>query len=115
MKKSQLLKKMLLLMACGALMSVGSTALAAQDMNAPSKTPAETIKAAKLSNAWDKTFAENKNVNHHKVIFHNRYGITLVADMYTPKNMQKGDKLPAIAVAGPYGAVKEQVSGRYAP
>ena len=114
MKKSKLLKKILMLMTCGALMSVVSTALAAQDVNAPSKALAETIKAAKLSNAWDKTFAENKNVDHHKITFHNRYGITLVADMYTPKSMKKGDKLPAIAVAGPYGAVKEQVSGRYA-
>lgn len=101
-------------MACGAFMAVSGTAFAAHDVNAPSKAPVETIKAEKLSNAWDKTFAENKNVNHHKVTFHNRYGITLVADMYTPKAMQKGDKLPAIAVAGPYGAVKEQVSGRYA-
>lgn len=114
MKKSKLLKKILLLMTCGAFLSVGGTAMAAQEVNAPSKAPAETIKAAKLSNAWDKTFAENKNVDHHKVTFHNRYGITLVADMYTPKNMQKEAKLPAIAVAGPYGAVKEQVSGRYA-
>lgn len=107
MKKSKLLKKAFLMMTCGALMSVGGTALAAQDVNAPSKAPAETIKASKLSNAWDKTFEENTNVNHHKVTFHNRYGITLVADMYTPKTLQKGDKLPAIAVAGPYGAVKE--------
>ena len=114
MKISKRLKNTLLLMACGAVMVYGSTALAAQDVNAPSKAPAETIKAEKLSNVWDKTFAENKNVNHHKVTFHNRYGITLVADMYTPKTMKKGDKLAAIAVAGPYGAVKEQVSGRYA-
>lgn len=114
MKISKRLKNTLLLMACGAVMTCGSTALAAQDVNAPSKAPAETIKAEKLSNVWDKTFAENKNVNHHKVTFHNRYGITLVADMYTPKTMKKGDKLAAIAVAGPYGAVKEQVSGRYA-
>lgn len=76
-------------MACGAVMTCGSTVLAAQDVNAPSKAPAETIKAEKLSNVWDKTFAENKNVNHHKVTFHNRYGITLVADMYTPKTMKK--------------------------
>ena len=114
MKTSKRLKNILLLMACGAFMTCGSTALAVQNVNAPSKAPAETIKAEKLSNVWDKTFAENKNVNHHKVTFHNRYGITLVADMYTPKNMKKGDKLAAIAVAGPYGAVKEQVSGRYA-
>lgn len=114
MKKSKLLKNALVLMACGAFMSMGNAAFATQPVNAPSKAPAETIKAEKLSKAWDKTFAENQNVNHHKVTFHNRYGITLVADMYTPKSLKKGEKLPAIAVAGPYGAVKEQVSGRYA-
>lgn len=56
MKISKRLKNTLLLMACGAVMTCGSTALAAQDVNAPSKAPAETIKAEKLSNAWDKTF-----------------------------------------------------------
>ena len=61
---------------------------------------------------WDKTFPQNQNVEHEKVTFHNRYGITLVADMYKPKNA-KG-KLPAIAVSGPFGAVKEQSSGLYA-
>ena len=77
-----------------------------------SVAPAETIKASQLSEKWDKVFPENKNVNHRKIIFHNRYGITLVADLYTPKKIF--GKLPAIAIAGPYGAVKEQVSGRYA-
>ncbi len=65
-----------------------------------------------LTNEWDKIFPKNENVNHKKVTFHNHFGITLVADMYTPKNA-KG-KLPAIALAGPYSAVKEQVSGLYA-
>ncbi len=65
-----------------------------------------------LVNEWDKTFPKSKKVNHKKVTFHNRYGITLAADMYTPKNA-KG-KLPAIAVCGPFGAVKEQCSGLYA-
>lgn len=65
-----------------------------------------------LCKEWDKTFPQNKNVEHKKVTFHNRYGITLVADMYKPKNA-KG-KLPAIAVSGPFGAVKEQASGLYA-
>lgn len=77
-----------------------------------SVAPAETIKASQLSEKWDKVFPENKNVNHRKITFHNRYGITLVADLYTPKKFS--GKLPAIAIAGPYGAVKEQVSGRYA-
>ena len=61
---------------------------------------------------WDKTFPKSDKVNHRKVTFLNRYGITLAADMYTPKNA-KG-KLPAIAVSGPFGAVKEQCSGLYA-
>lgn len=61
---------------------------------------------------WDKTFPKSDKVNHSKITFHNRYGITLAADMYAPKNAQ--DKLPAIAVCGPFGAVKEQASGLYA-
>ena len=65
-----------------------------------------------LTNEWDKTFPKSELVNHSKVTFHNRYGITLAADMYAPKNA-KG-KLAAIAVSGPFGAVKEQTSGIYA-
>ena len=61
---------------------------------------------------WDKTFPKSDKVNHSKITFHNRYGITLAADMYVPKNAQ--DKLSAIAVCGPFGAVKEQASGLYA-
>ncbi|MBQ9275351.1 MAG: alpha/beta hydrolase [Succinivibrio sp.] len=79
-----------------------------------SKAPAETIKAASLSKQWDKVFPENLQVKHRKVTFHNRYGITLVGDLYTPKSLKKGEQRPAIALAGPYGAVKEQVSGLYA-
>lgn len=65
-----------------------------------------------LTNEWDKTFPESEKVNHSKVTFHNRYGITLVADMYVPKDAD--GKLPALAVSGPFGAVKEQASGLYA-
>lgn len=65
-----------------------------------------------LTNGWDKTFPKSDKVNHKKILFHNRYGITLVADLYQPKNAQ--GKLPAIAVSGPFGAVKEQSSGLYA-
>lgn len=65
-----------------------------------------------LTKTWDKTFKRNKNVDHKKVTFHNRYGITLAADLYKPKKA-KG-KLPAIAISGPFGAVKEQSSGLYA-
>ena len=65
-----------------------------------------------LTREWDKVFPKSDKVNHSKVTFVNRYGITLAADMYVPKNA-KG-KLPAIAVSGPFGAVKEQSSGLYA-
>lgn len=66
----------------------------------------------KLTQEWDKTFPKSDKVDHKKVTFCNRYGITLAADMYTPKTA--GGKLPAIAVSGPFGAVKEQASGLYA-
>ena len=66
----------------------------------------------RLTDEWDKTFPESNKVNHKKVTFHNRYGITLAADMYTHKNAT--GKLAAIAVAGPFGAVKEQAAGLYA-
>lgn len=66
----------------------------------------------KITNEWDKTFLKSDKVNHKKVTFHNRYGITLVGDLYTPKTY--GSKLAAIAVCGPFGAVKEQASGLYA-
>lgn len=66
----------------------------------------------KLTMEWDKTFSKSDKVNHHKVTFHNRYGITLAADMYEPKEIQ--GRLSAIAVCGPFGAVKEQASGLYA-
>ena len=65
-----------------------------------------------LTQEWDKTFPKNDKVDHKKVTFHNRYGIELAADMYTPKNAD--GKLAAIAVSGPFGAVKEQSSGLYA-
>ena len=66
----------------------------------------------KLTQEWDKTFPKSDKVDHCKVTFHNRYGITLAADMYVPKGAE--GKLPAIAVCGPFGAVKEQCSGLYA-
>lgn len=70
------------------------------------------MEALKLTQEWDKTFPQSDKVEHTKIMFHNRYGITLAADLYKPKNTQ--GRLAAIAVSGPYGAVKEQVSGRYA-
>ena len=65
-----------------------------------------------LTQEWDKVFPLSNKVNHSKVTFHNRYGITLAADLYAPKDAS--GKLPAIAVCGPFGAVKEQASGLYA-
>lgn len=66
----------------------------------------------KLTQEWDKTFQKSDKVYHSKVTFINRYGITLAADMYVPKGTD--EKLPAIAVCGPFGAVKEQCAGLYA-
>ena len=65
-----------------------------------------------LTQEWDKVFPQSEKVKHCKVTFHNRYGITLAADLYMPLNAE--GKLPAIAVCGPFGAVKEQASGLYA-
>ncbi len=65
-----------------------------------------------LTEEWDKVFPKSDKVNHRKITFYNRYGITLAADLYEPKNAE--GKLPAIAVSGPFGAVKEQASGLYA-
>ncbi|MBR0392952.1 MAG: alpha/beta hydrolase, partial [Oscillospiraceae bacterium] len=65
-----------------------------------------------LSGEWDKTFPKSEKVRHSKVTFVNRYGITLAADLYVPVNAE--GRLPAIAVCGPFGAVKEQCSGLYA-
>ena len=65
-----------------------------------------------LTKEWDKTFPKSEKVNHRKVTFSNRYGITMAADLYEPKGAEK--KLAAIAVCGPFGAVKEQAAGLYA-
>lgn len=76
------------------------------------RTPMARPAKPELTRQWDKVFAKSDKLEHKKVTFINRYGITLVADMYTPKNV--AGKLPAIAVSGPFGAVKEQSSGLYA-
>ena len=65
-----------------------------------------------LTQEWDKTFPKSEKVNHRKVTFRNRYGITLAADLYEPK--EAAGKLAALAVCGPFGAVKEQAAGLYA-
>lgn len=67
-----------------------------------------------LTQEWDKTFPKSELVDHGKVTFHNRYGITLAADLYKPKDVPADTKLAAIAVCGPFGAVKEQCAGLYA-
>ena len=69
-------------------------------------------KEIKLVQDWDKTFPKSEKVKHEKVTFKTQYGLTLAADLYIPKNAE--EKLPAIAVSGPFGAVKEQCSGLYA-
>ena len=74
--------------------------------------PSDNMETLNLTQEWDKKFPQSNKVNHRKVTFRNRYGITLAADLYEPKNAE--GKLAAIAVSGPFGAVKEQASGLYA-
>ncbi len=84
--------------------------LSAQDNQL--KTDSFMEEKLNLTQEWDKVFPQSEKVNHSKVTFHNRYGITLAADLYIPKNAT--EPLPAIAVCGPFGAVKEQAAGLYA-
>ena len=86
------------------------TFLIFENVMAQETTTAKYINSTDMEG--DKTFPQSDKVEHTKITFHNRYGITLAADLYKPKNTQ--GRLAAIAVSGPYGAVKEQVSGRYA-
>ena len=78
------------------------------------KTKTNDMSKLTLTQEWDKTFPESELVDHCKVTFHNRYGIELAADMYVPKETGAAGRLPALAVSGPFGAVKEQSSGLYA-
>jgi len=81
--------------------------------DAPAQTSQHgNMENLKLTEQWDKTFPKSDKVEHSKVTFVNRYGITLAADLYMPKTAE--GKLPAIAVCGPFGAVKEQAAGLYA-
>ena len=87
--------------------------LAAETVGADSQEEEQTMSdGLTLTSEWDKVFPQSDKVNHRKVTFHNRYGITLAADLYEPKDAE--GKLSAIAVSGPFGAVKEQSSGLYA-
>lgn len=97
----------LLLATCLLAFSVGKVDLVAS--NPDNKNIMENLT---LTKEWDKTFPKSDKVDHSKVLFVNRYGITLAADMYRPKSAD--GKLPAIAVCGPFGAVKEQAAGLYA-
>lgn len=120
--KKHVMKKIIAAAVLGALMTLGTAGFSAEaadrtPLQGPVKSESQSVKGnggsiLQLTEEWDKVFPESKEVNHRKVTFHNRYGIELAADLYEPKNM-KG-KLPAIAVAGPFGAVKEQASGLYA-
>jgi uncharacterized protein len=92
---------------CGAVH--GSTS----DANEGAAMQQTQSRAVQLTQEWDNTFPKSDRVDHQKVTFRNRYGITLAADLYLPKN-PPGARLPALAVSGPFGAVKEQVSGLYA-
>lgn len=102
------MKKTTILMLAAAMMFVGCGA-SNQNENQNDNSMNTTLQ---LTQEWDKVFPQSDKVDHRKVTFKNRYGITLTADMYTPKNAT--GKLPAIAVSGPFGAVKEQSSGLYA-
>ena len=87
-------------------------AMAATTVAQTSNQTKMTDEKLNLTQEWDKTFPKSDKVNHTKVTFHNRYGVTLAADLYAPKDA--GGQLAAIAVSGPFGAVKEQASGLYA-
>ncbi len=95
------------------LVGIGALCAAAADETiSENQTNEQNMEKLKLTEQWDKVFPQSGKVTHSKVTFKNRYGITLAADMYVPSGA-KG-KLPAIAVCGPFGAVKEQAAGLYA-
>ncbi len=96
-----------------ALLLAPATAAAQSSRNMTKYEGSRIVKQElQLASEWDKTFPKSEKVDHRKVTFVNRYGITLAADLYTPRGA--AGKLPAIAVSGPFGAVKEQSSGLYA-
>ena len=96
--------------AIGALFGIGL--LAGCTNSTTNQKTSDNMEKLNLTQEWDKKFPQSDKVNHRKVTFKNRYGITLAADLYEPKNAE--GKLAAIAVSGPFGAVKEQASGLYA-
>jgi len=99
--------------ALAALLSIGTfSAGAANRITCNNQSNNNNMEKLELIQEWDKVFPQSDKVHHTKVTFRNRYGITLAADMYVPRNAT--GKLPALAVSGPFGAVKEQSSGLYA-
>ena len=95
-----------------ALLLVATVTAAAQAGSATEPSNKVKMEKLELTQEWDKVFPKSDKVEHTKVTFTNRFGVTLAADMYVPKNA--GGRLPAIAISGPFGAVKEQASGLYA-
>jgi len=95
------------------LTGAGAVVLTAGSLFNISNAEAQTMETQTMTNEWDKIFPKSPNVDHQKITFKNRYGLTLAGDLYLPKN--RADKrLAALAVGGPFGAVKEQSSGLYA-
>ena len=94
------------------ILTAGLLAFSAAGLAQNDRTTKFEMEKLELTQEWDKVFPQSDKVDHSKITFHNRYGITLAADLYKPKNAT--GKLPAIAVSGPFGAVKEQASGLYA-
>ncbi len=99
---------------CAAVSAAGSDGAGAEGLRQPEVKGGDRFmeESLVLTQEWDKVFPKSDTVNHRKVTFRNRYGITLAADLYEPKGAE--GKLPALAVCGPFGAVKEQASGLYA-
>lgn len=125
MQKKKYMKRMLVMATLSVTMALGTVGMTAEAAAQTDKaqTNVQTQQAAadtkvqgesnlKLPTEWDKVFPESRDVNHRKVTFHNRYGIELAADLYESKKIT--GKLAAVAVSGPFGAVKEQSSGLYA-
>jgi len=96
----------------GSLLTGMATAVGGQAALAQTPSPTIEVGGLRLTQAWDKLFPKSEKVDHQKVTFRNRYGITLAGDLYLPKN-RANRRLAAIVVGGPFGAVKEQSSGLY--
>ncbi|HBW4184583.1 TPA: alpha/beta hydrolase [Klebsiella pneumoniae] len=96
----------------GALLA-GAMALISTEVAVAQPAPGTADSSGRLVQTWDKTFPRSEKVDHQKVTFKNRYGITLAADVYLPKD-RGNKKLAALVISGPFGAVKEQASGLYA-